>query len=69
MEGDALLEQRWWKLPAWLRADVVPSDRVRRAQKGGGGGYVNPESGECFTSPYEVFFEHGQIFIQLKQVA
>lgn len=67
MDGEALLEQRWWKLPAWLRETVGPSDRVRRAPSGGGGGYVNPESGECFVSPYEVIFHHGQIYIQLKQ--
>lgn len=66
MEGETLLEQRWWKLPGWLRGTVQPSDRVRRAETGTGGGYVNPDTGECFLSPYEVFFEHGQIFIQLK---
>lgn len=69
LEGETLLEQRWWKLPAWLREAVEPSDRVRRAATGTGGGYVNPGSGECFISPYEVFFQHGQIFIQLKATA
>lgn len=69
LEGETLLEQRWWKLPAWLREVVEPSDGLKRAAKGTGGGYVNPGTGECFLSPYEVFFQHGQIFIQLKAAA
>jgi len=69
MEGDALLEQRWWKLPAWLREAVGPSDAVRRAASGTGGGYVNPGTGECFHSPYEVIFERGFIFIQMRSGA
>jgi hypothetical protein len=64
--GDALLEQRWWKLPAWMRANVKPSDRARRAPTGTGGGFVMPDTGEVYTSPYEVIFDHGCIFIQLK---
>lgn len=68
MEGEALLEQRWWKLPVWMRDLATPSDRVRRGAKGMGG-YVNPETAEVFYSPYEVVFCRGQIFIQLKQVA
>lgn len=69
MEGESLLEQRWWKLPGWLRGTVEPSDRIRRAPNGSGGGYVNPGTGECFQSPYEVVFEYGQIFIQLRGAA
>lgn len=69
LEGETLLEQRWWKLPAWLREVVEPSDGLKRAANGTGGGYVNPGTGECFLSPYEVFFQHGQIFIQLKAAA
>lgn len=62
--GDALLEQRWWKLPGWLRDDVVPSDRVRRAATGTGGGFVSPESGEVYRSPWVVLFLRGQVYIQ-----
>ena len=67
MEGEALLEQRWWKLPGWMRGLSDPSDRVRRGAKGVGG-YVNPETAEVFRSPYEIVFSMGQIFIQLKAV-
>jgi len=67
MDGEALLEQRWWKLPGWMRGLATPSDRVRRGAKGMGG-YVNPETAEVFYSPYEVVFCRGQIFIQLKAV-
>jgi hypothetical protein len=67
MDGEALLEQRWWKLPGWMRGLSEPSDRIRRGAKGMGG-YVNPETAEVFSSPYEVVFCRGQIFIQLKEV-
>lgn len=66
--GDALLEQRWWKLPSWLRADVTPSDRVRRSLPGSGGGFFNPGTGEVYLSPWEVVFFKGQVYIQLKDV-
>lgn len=66
LTGDALLEQRWWKLPGWLRVErgVVPLDRVRRAAPGSGGGFVNPSSGEVYKSPWVVFFKGGCVFIE-----
>lgn len=64
LTDEALLEQRWWKLPGWLRGDVEPSDRVRRAVPGSGGGFVHPDSGEVYRSPWEVFFKGGYVFIQ-----
>ena len=67
MTGDALLEQRWWKLPCWLRVQVIPSDQVKRRPTSNGGGFVHPESGEVFQSPYEIIFERGVIFIRLKK--
>jgi hypothetical protein len=63
MEGEALLEQRWWKLPAWLRADTLMTECWKRRA---GGGFVSSETGEARDSPWEVSFEHGQVFIQLK---
>jgi hypothetical protein len=71
MTGQALLEQRWWKLPQWLREDhdVQPSDGVRRAAVGTGGGFVNPNSGEVFKSPWVVFFERGYVYITRRQAA
>jgi len=64
LTDDALLEQRWWRLPGWLRGDVVPSDRVRRAVAGSGGGFVHPGSGEVYRSPWVVIFKGGSVFIE-----
>jgi len=63
LDGEALLEQRWWKLPSWIRGSVTPADCVRRNP---GGGVLLPATGEIFASPWEVFFQHGQVFIRLK---
>lgn len=68
LTGEALLEQRWWKLPGWLRDDVRPSDRVRRAQTGAGGGFVHPDSGEVYKSPWVVSFKGGWVWIERRQV-
>lgn len=69
LTGEALLEQRWWKLPSWLREDhaVVPSDRVRRAVAGSGGGFVDPGSGQVYKSPWVVFFKGGYVFIERRR--
>ena len=63
---EALLEQRWWRLPSWLRESVGPSDRVRRAAVGTGGGFVHPDTGEVYRSPWGVLFIGGKIYIYLK---
>lgn len=68
LTDEALVEQRWWKLPGWLRHDVKPSDRVRRAAPHTGGGFVHPETGEVYRSPWEVFFRGGSVYIERKQV-
>lgn len=65
MTGEAQLEQRWWKLPQWLRESVAPADGVKRIPKLG---YLSPGTGEVFRSPWEVIFEHGSIYIKLKEV-
>lgn len=64
LTGGALIEQRWWKLPGWLRDRVEPSDGVRRAPTGTGGGFVHPDSGEVYRSPWAVFFKGGFVFIE-----
>jgi hypothetical protein len=64
LTGGALIEQRWWKLPGWLRDRVEPSDGVRRAPAGTGGGFINPDSGEVYRSPWAVFFKGGFVFIE-----
>lgn len=68
LTGGALIEQRWWKLPGWLRECVEPSDGVRRAAPGSGGGFVNPGSGEVYRSPWVVFFKGGYVFIEKREV-
>lgn len=69
LTGDALLEQRWWKLPSWIRADhKQPSARIRRCLPGAGGGYLVPETGEVLKSPYIVFFKGGYVFIKRRSI-
>lgn len=64
LTGGALIEQRWWKLPGWLRDRVQPSDGVRRSPAGAGGGFINPDTGEVYRSPWVVFFRGGFVFIE-----
>lgn len=64
LTDEALLEQRWWKLPDWVRHKAIPAERVRRAPVGTGGGFLNPESGEVYKSPWVVFFKGGYVFIE-----
>jgi hypothetical protein len=66
--GEELLEQRWWKLPSWLRETADYRDGVRRAAPRTGGGFVNPTSGEVYRSPWVVFFKGGQVWIRRKTV-
>jgi hypothetical protein len=67
LTGTALLEQRWWKLPGWLRETARVDDELRRAPVGTGGGYVHPGTGEVFRSPWVVFFKGGWVFIVKRQ--
>lgn len=69
LDGDALIEQRWWKLPGWLRHQVKPADGVRRAATGTGGGFVDPDTGQVYKSPWVVFFRHGAVFIERRNAA
>ena len=62
LTGAALLEQRWWKLPGWARDLVKPSDACKRNPQEGGG-ILNPETGEILTSPWQVVFHGGHVFI------
>lgn len=64
IKGDALLEQRWWKLPSWARDTVVPSDRCKRRK---GGGLLLPETGEVLESPWLVLFQGGSIYLVRKK--
>lgn len=64
MDGKEQLEQRWWKLPCWLRVQVEPIDGLKRSF---GGGFSNPNTGEHYESPWEVVFQFGQVFIQRKE--
>lgn len=66
LTDEALLEQRWWKLPTWLRGDVVPADRVRRSPTGSGGGFLHPDTGQLFKSPWVVIFKGGAVYITMR---
>lgn len=58
--GAALLEQRWWKLPGWLRPNADPADRWKPRK---GGGYASPVTGEFRNSPWQVGYAGGHVFI------
>lgn len=64
LTGEALLEQRWWKLPTWAREKVTPSDQCKRRK---GGGLLVPETGEVLASPWLVIFEGGSIFLRRRE--
>jgi hypothetical protein len=61
--GDALLEQRWWKLPLWAREIATPADRCTRRK---GGGLLMPETGELLVSPWMVLFSGGNVYLRRK---
>lgn len=67
LTDEALLEQRWWKLPGWLRKVVIPADRVKRAVAGLGGGFCHPDTGEVYISPWVVIFCRGEVFIRMRE--
>lgn len=60
LEGEALLESRWWALPVWLRELVGVCDKVRRIV---GAGWLNVDTGECFESPWRVVFIEGVAYL------
>lgn len=64
LTGEALLEQRWWAKPSWLRERVTWADVVRRKR---GGGWVDAETGEVFRSPWAVVFEGGYVVLYPRQ--
>lgn len=64
LTDEALQEQRWWKLPGWLRHKVIPAEGVKRALARSGGGFVHPGSGEVYKSPWVVIFKGGYVFLQ-----
>ena len=64
LTGDALLEQRWWRLPSWCREMTLPEDRCKPMP---GGGIVNQETGEIYITPWQVYFKNGKVFIMKKE--
>lgn len=60
LTGNALLEQRWWKLPKWVRDIVTPDDCCRRIK---GIGLVVGATGEILKSPWRVKFKNGRVYI------
>jgi hypothetical protein len=69
LTDEALQEQRWWKLPSWLRGKVTPPECVKRAVARTGGGYVHPQSGEVYRSPWVVIFKGGYVFLKQREGA
>ncbi|MDR3323748.1 MAG: excisionase family DNA-binding protein [Zoogloeaceae bacterium] len=71
LKDEALQEARWWALPGWLRkrteealAEPNPAPwQGHQFCRCPGGGWVDRESGECFTSPWRVVFEHGALWL------
>jgi hypothetical protein len=60
LEGEALDESRWWILPGWLRGLVSVGEKIRPRP---GGGWVNHDTGEFFSSPWRVLFRRGAVFL------
>jgi hypothetical protein len=59
LKGEALNEARWWALPGWLREEIKEEDEIipqRQIKRCVGGGWLDPESGEFFASPWRVIF-------------
>jgi len=65
LRDEALKEARWWKMPGWMREQVTILEQCRRRK---GGGWFSLDSGEIFTSPWQVIFKGGRIFLELKPI-
>lgn len=64
LRGDQLAEARYWARPRWLREVTGQGDRVSRCF---GGGWIDRQTGELYTSPWRVLFIGGSVWIQLVQ--
>jgi hypothetical protein len=64
IKGVYRLEQRWWKLPAWVREQVAPEDCSKRVK----GGFLIPDTSEILITPWRVLFRGGLIYIQRKDI-
>lgn len=58
--GEALDEARWWARPAWLRLRVARGARLARLP---GGGWLDRDTGEIYTSPWCVLFRAGVVWL------
>ena len=68
VKGGFLYEQRWWKMPTWVRKIYTienASDGYRRVK----GGYANLSTGEVSLTPWRVIFRGGGVYIQLKEAS
>ena len=66
LTDNALLEARWWKLPAWVREIVKIEDKAKRKE---GGGILVQETGEILISPWEVSYRNGKVYIKKKEAS
>ena len=60
LTGTALLEQRWWKMPKWVREVASVADAPCRHV---GGGILLKQTGEVLRSPWHVAFKGGHVYL------
>jgi hypothetical protein len=64
LTGRYLAEQRWWRLPKWLRKRVRITDCFRRSPSGGG--FFSTETGQYLASPFNAIHLNGRIVLYLE---
>lgn len=72
LDGTGKVEMRYWKLPTWVRDIVNPSrpeilTEIPNVPKRVLGGFASVETGEFYASPWQVYFNHGNIYIKRKE--
>lgn len=55
----------WLRRPLWLRERSEFGESIRRRR---GGGWINPETGEVYESPWHVSYANGIVTCRLKEV-
>ena len=72
IDGTGKIEMRYWKLPTWVR-DILNPDRpevlleIPDVPKRVLGGFASVTTGEFYPSPWEVYFNHGNVYIKRKE--
>lgn len=63
LDANERLEKFYWNLPIWIRSLMSCPLHLEKIK----GGFLNPETGEFLSSPYEVEYIEGTLFIKLKK--